>query len=200
MTQAAASAPKGRAGAPLDKAAIVDAALTLVDEVGLEGLTTRRLGEALGISGPSLYWHFKSKNALLQAMAVALLARALPGPDLTGVDFDWRNWLAEGARGIRASALSVRDGARILAGSEPSGPEYEAAVTAMAKTLARSGLSEKDSRLTLKCLGRFAISWVLYEQTAQQTADQASEEGFGFGLDVFLRGLEARLRDSDGRL
>lgn len=184
---------KGKnATAPLDQAAIVDAALVLVDELGLDGLTTRRLGEVLGISGPSLYWHFKSKNQLLEAMAKALLVRALPPPNMAAPSFEWKTWLAEGARGMRRSALSVRDGARILAGYEPSGPEYEAAVTAMVQTLMRSGLQEDDARLTLRCLGRFAISWVLYEQ--QGKADPRSEDGFEFGLRTFISGLEASLK------
>ena len=184
---------KGKnATAPLDRAAIVEAALALVNEVGLEGLTTRKLGDALGISGPSLYWHFKSKNELLEAMARALLVRALPPPNMATAEFEWKAWLAEGARGMRRSALSVRDGARILAGYEPSGPEYDAAVSAMAQTLMRSGLQEDDARLTLRCLGRFAISWVLYEQ--QGRADPRSQEGFEFGLRTFIQGLEADLQ------
>ncbi len=194
MSQSPHPLPRARAaGAPLDKAAIVEAALALVDREGLEGMTTRRLGDELGISGPSLYWHFRNKNALLEAMARALLRRALPPPDLSGRDFEWKSWLAEGARGIRASALSVRDGARILAGSEPRGADYDAAVDAMVKTLMRSGLDARDSRLALRCLGRFAISWVLYEQTSQTTPDAKSEEGFEFGLSTFIKGLEARL-------
>lgn len=184
---------KGKnATAPLDRAAIVDAALVLVDELGLDALTTRKLGEVLGISGPSLYWHFKSKNQLLEAMARALLVRALPPPDTGAAEFEWKSWLAAGARGMRRSALSVRDGARILAGYEPSGPDYDAAVTAMAQTLMRSGLQEDDARLTLRCLGRFAISWVLYEQ--QGRPDPRSEDGFEFGLRTFISGLEAELQ------
>ena len=58
---------------------IVRAALTLLDEVGLEGLTMRRLATALKIQAPSLYWHFPNKQALLDGMADAIFgAVSLP--------------------------------------------------------------------------------------------------------------------------
>ncbi len=59
---------------------IVRAALTLLDEVGLEGLTMRRLATALKIQAPSLYWHFPNKQALLDGMADAIFAVLVSSP------------------------------------------------------------------------------------------------------------------------
>jgi TetR/AcrR family tetracycline transcriptional repressor len=75
------------AGVGIQQEVIVRAALTLLDEVGLEGLTMRRLATALKIQAPSLYWHFPNKQALLDGMADAIFApcrcrgisRARPG-------------------------------------------------------------------------------------------------------------------------
>lgn len=53
---------------------VVDAALALADEHGLEALTMRRLGAALGVEAMSLYRHVASKEALLDALADALVA------------------------------------------------------------------------------------------------------------------------------
>ncbi|WP_240356954.1 TetR family transcriptional regulator [Myxococcus eversor] len=52
---------------------VVRAAWTWVDELGVEGLTMRLLAQALAVQAPSLYWHFPSKQALLETMADALL-------------------------------------------------------------------------------------------------------------------------------
>jgi AcrR family transcriptional regulator len=46
----------------LDRATIVATALRLLDEVGIDGLSTRRLATELGIKSASLYWHFKDKD------------------------------------------------------------------------------------------------------------------------------------------
>ena len=60
---------------------IVDAAFKLLDEAGMEGVTLRKVACSLGIRAPSLYWHFKSKQALVDAMADAMIvdvARHIP--------------------------------------------------------------------------------------------------------------------------
>jgi TetR/AcrR family transcriptional regulator, tetracycline repressor protein len=45
----------------LTKAAIVQAALDLLDEAGTDGLTLRALASRLGVQAPALYWHVASK-------------------------------------------------------------------------------------------------------------------------------------------
>ncbi|MGW1640801.1 TetR/AcrR family transcriptional regulator [Streptomyces lavendulae] len=72
----------------LSRDRIVEAAGALVDAEGLEAVSTRRLAAALGVSGPSLYNHFRTKDAILEAVADAVSARvdlsmfdAVGGPD-----------------------------------------------------------------------------------------------------------------------
>lgn len=177
----------------LDRATIVQAALDLLEEAGIEGMSTRRLAAALGVKGPSLYWHFKNKGELLAHMSGAMFAEALPEPDLESANFDWEDWLARGARGIRKVALSRRDGALVMARARPvmseEGREYEQ----MARTLERSGLSEEDARLTLLALGRYAMGWVLFEQAAERRTIAGGDDGFEFGLQTFLAGVRARV-------
>lgn len=52
----------------LSRERIVAAAVALVDAEGLAALSTRRLAAELGVSGPSLYNHFATKDALLDAV------------------------------------------------------------------------------------------------------------------------------------
>ncbi|MBX3622450.1 MAG: TetR/AcrR family transcriptional regulator C-terminal domain-containing protein [Rhizobacter sp.] len=54
--------------APLSPARILDAALAEIAEVGLAGLSTRRLGQRLGCEAMSIYHHFPSKQHLLDAL------------------------------------------------------------------------------------------------------------------------------------
>lgn len=64
---------------PLSRERILATALTLVEENGLAGLTTRRLGEALGCKAMSVYHHFPSKQHLQDAMVGEAIA-AIPEP------------------------------------------------------------------------------------------------------------------------
>jgi TetR/AcrR family tetracycline transcriptional repressor len=52
----------------LSKAAVVERALSLADELGLEALTIRRLAQELGVTPMALYWHFRSKEELLAGL------------------------------------------------------------------------------------------------------------------------------------
>jgi AcrR family transcriptional regulator len=49
--------------------ALIDAALRTIDSHGVEGLTLRGVGEALGVSRTALYRHFPDKQALIAAVA-----------------------------------------------------------------------------------------------------------------------------------
>jgi TetR/AcrR family transcriptional regulator, tetracycline repressor protein len=55
--------------ARLSKHAVVDRALKLADADGLDALTIRKLAQDLGVTPMALYWHFRSKEELLEAMA-----------------------------------------------------------------------------------------------------------------------------------
>lgn len=59
---------------PLQRETVARAALQLLDEVGLDGLTMRRLAAYLDIQNPSLYWHFTKKQELLNCIAVLMIA------------------------------------------------------------------------------------------------------------------------------
>jgi len=85
----------------LSRDRIVTAALSLIDEEGLAALSTRRLAAELGVSGPSLYNHFATKEAILDATADMVVAQV----DLSmfGDGRDWRSALLEWARSYRAA-------------------------------------------------------------------------------------------------
>jgi TetR/AcrR family transcriptional regulator, tetracycline repressor protein len=56
----------------LTKSAVVDRALQLADSSGLEALTIRKLAADLGVTPMALYWHFRSKEELLDGLAERL--------------------------------------------------------------------------------------------------------------------------------
>jgi TetR/AcrR family transcriptional regulator, tetracycline repressor protein len=53
----------------LSKDAVVDRGLAIADAEGLDALTIRRLATELGVTPMALYWHFRSKEALLAGLA-----------------------------------------------------------------------------------------------------------------------------------
>ena len=85
--------------AKLDQARIRAAALALIDAEGLERLSMRRLATALDVSAASLYFHYATKDELLEAVAADVLANVDTSAFLTGWEPGVRAW----ARSLRAA-------------------------------------------------------------------------------------------------
>ncbi len=99
---------------------VIQTAIQLLQEVGLDGLTLRRLATELGISAPTLYWHVKDKRELLDLMSgeMVRLAREKMPPFPPGLPWDLK--IAEGMRRQYEAIISYRDGARVVAGNRPT--------------------------------------------------------------------------------
>ncbi|AUI63908.1 TetR/AcrR family transcriptional regulator C-terminal domain-containing protein [Amycolatopsis sp. BJA-103] len=171
----------------------VRAALELLDEVGLDGLSLRKLGEKLGVRGPALYTHFKSKQALLDQMAETMLDDNLaPLNDLAAMD-DWAGWLTRRARTIRRTLLSYRDGARLHAGSRPTG---RSAMTPLVKPLREAGFTEEDATHAILAVSRYTLGCAIDEQQhveGDSAVDHAEDPAasFEYGLARLIAGLRA---------
>ena len=103
---------------PLDVERIVEAALALLDQVGLEGLSMRHLAERLGIQAGTLYWYIRDKHELLGLLAEAICTEVRP-PDPNA---SWRARLEALMGEYRRVLLAHRDAAHVLAATLPAGP------------------------------------------------------------------------------
>src|ERR671913_1418036 len=89
---------KRRARAPLTKERVLDAAMALADGGGIEGLTMRKLGQALGVEAMALYYHFANKERVIDGI-VDLVYQEI---DVPVAGAAWKT-------AMRRRALSVRD-------------------------------------------------------------------------------------------
>lgn len=72
--------PTQRSRAKADRrAALLDAAAGLFAERGYNGVSIEDLGSAVGVSGPAVYRHFPSKQAVLAALLVGVSQSLLDG-------------------------------------------------------------------------------------------------------------------------
>lgn len=162
----------------IEREKIIDAAMTLLNDVGLDKFTTRRLAERLGVQQPALYWHFKSKSALLDALNEEMLARyhshRLPGPRQT-----WDQFAVANARSFRDAMLAVRDGARINAGTRPSSTQFADAERQL-QLYVDAGFSGEEAFNISIALARYVVGFVLEEQDERERSD---EDGRGSDAD-----------------
>jgi TetR/AcrR family tetracycline transcriptional repressor len=111
---------EGSAIMPLERETVARAALAVLDEVGLDGLTVRRIADALGVQNPALYWHFKNKQDLLDCMAEVMIDDAFADFDPLASGASWSGALSELAHVFYHALSSHRDGARVIAGANLS--------------------------------------------------------------------------------
>ena len=108
----------------LTRERLVEAALRLVNEEGLDGLSMRALAEKLDVKAASLYWHVRDRRELLELLAEGIL-QGIRRPRRGG---GWRVsrrgrspgiWDGRGSgwrSGRRAMTRSIRRGPRVARG------------------------------------------------------------------------------------
>jgi len=152
---------------------IVRTALRLLDEVGLEGLTLRRIATELDVRAPALYWHVENKKQLLDELATTLLDEAATGIAETPVQPDWREEIRTGAAFLRTVMLAHRDGAKVL-----SGTFYNGDATALAPEerllplLHSAGFTTPDAIDLIMTVLHYTIGFVIEEQEVFPTPGQ----------------------------
>lgn len=140
---------------------VIETALDLLDRDGLEGLTLRKLAQALHIQAPSLYWHFDSKQALIDGMADALVRDvALDVADAQ----PWEDRVRQIAGELRRALLRYRDGARVFAGTYVVTDNVLRTSEALISAFVQAGA---DARLAATCsfsATYYVLGFVMEEQ------------------------------------
>jgi TetR/AcrR family tetracycline transcriptional repressor len=94
----------------LTRERLVVAALELIDEEGLEGLSMRALADRLQVRAASLYWHVRDRHELLELLADAILDSAGRPRSRAG----WRETAVAIAAALQRRVSEHRDAGRIL--------------------------------------------------------------------------------------
>lgn len=127
-----------RAHVGLSRSAVVEAALALIDEAGLEDFSVRALAKRLGVYPTALHWHAGSRSELL-GLVVTHVAASVPVPD----DREWEPFvrgLAEAFRDTLHAHPSVAPAfTTLLLSATPELP----AVDALLDRLERAGLRDQ---------------------------------------------------------
>lgn len=213
---------------PLTRERVIDAAMELADQDGLEGLTMRRLGAQLGVEAMTLYHHVGRKDRLM----AALIDRAYAEIVLPDASLPWRPALRSTV--VSAHAVFRRHpwAAAFVGGLGSVGRHQLAYMDAVLSTLRTAGFSPILTHHAYHVLDGHIVGSVLwaagYERAARIEPDMAVRAlevlplgdypamaehveqhvsgaaardvpTFDFGLDLILDGLERLLTHSAAR-
>jgi AcrR family transcriptional regulator len=191
--------PTGTREAPLTRHEIIEAAMALTQEHGLDRLTMRSVGAKLGVSAMALYHHVDDKEQLISLVAEAVFNGTEP---LYLGDDGWEN-------GLRRTLLSIWEqmasypgvGAYFigqpLMGSTPQG------MSRGLEFFQQVGFSRRRARLAWV----FALTYIhgrLSVEARLREADDLfmrvqglrSRDYVEFGVDAVVAGLRTLLMES----
>jgi TetR/AcrR family transcriptional regulator, tetracycline repressor protein len=201
---------------------VVSQGLALLDEVGLQGLSLRRLADRLGVKAPTIYWHVDNKRQLLDLIAERIVGEAY-GTNLSVPNgMPWWEWLQERGVALRNGLLAHRDAALVLAGNRPS-PAALPGVESQLAFLVGEGFTPGDALSALRSVGSYVIGYVIDVQremarpesvarsdppprldadrypvlTEAIAAWRPGDARFDFGLRALVAGMRAGLCDRD---
>jgi AcrR family transcriptional regulator len=121
---------------------VVDRALALADNDGLDALTIRRLATGLGVTPMALYWHFRSKEEL-----IAGLADRIWGEIRTDVDAsaDWPDQLRAMLESLIDVLRTHSSASTLLMSSEKLGPSHWQATEKTLEILRSAGFDPEHA-------------------------------------------------------
>ncbi len=145
--------------APLTRDRVLQAAVDLADEGGLDALTMRRLGQALGVEAMALYYHAANKDDILAGI-VDLVVREIELPATGG---DWK-------AAIRASAISAHQVLRrhpwacnLLMSGPRVLPARLRQIDALLGRLGDAGLPDEITDLAYHAIDSHILGFTLWE-------------------------------------
>jgi TetR/AcrR family transcriptional regulator, tetracycline repressor protein len=94
----------------LTRERLVETALELIAEEGLEALSMRALADRLDVKAASLYWHVRDRRELLELVAESML-ESIPQALARG---GWRQSVLASGAALRRAVATQRDGDRVL--------------------------------------------------------------------------------------
>jgi TetR/AcrR family tetracycline transcriptional repressor len=162
----------------LSRNEVLDGAMRVLEEVGLEELTMRRLAKALQVQAGAIYWHFANKQDLYDAMSEAMMSGLLEPPP-TG---PWDQQLAELSRRIATSLARHRDGARLATLALRPGPDGLAVSETMMRIVRDAGFDRDVTVWATSVLGYYILGYVTDVQALQAAKTR--------GLEAVLRSVE----------
>ncbi|MGM7667603.1 TetR/AcrR family transcriptional regulator [Microbacterium sp. A93] len=155
----------GDAGIRNGKHDVVSAAMRVLAEQGLPGLSMRRIAEEIQVQVSALYWHFPNKQALLAAVSEQIVS-AQAGVD----DADASADLAEIATALHERLLAHRDGAEIVSSSLALGLLELPSRTHLVSAARGLGIDEASAEVAADTLVHFVIGYTFHEQQRMHAA------------------------------
>jgi AcrR family transcriptional regulator len=178
--------PRRQAKMPLSQELIVQAAIAILDEEGLDGVSMRRIAQDLGTGPASLYAYVSNKDELLELVVEAVAAEIEVPQELDPAH--WQDQLKEIGRSMRRVWAAHGDIALISLANVPTGYNQLRVAEAIVAILRGVGIPDQIAAWTID---RFSA---MVDADALETAMYNSKIKHGVDIDAYFAGLQEFFR------
>ncbi len=144
---------------------VLEGAMGLADEIGIDALTIRKLADALDTKPMTIYHHVPNKEAILDGMVDRVFAEI----DRPPVDLDWKPAMRHRCRSAREVLARHRWAAVLLESRTNPGPETLGHHDAVLGCLRRGGLSLEMTAHAYALLDAYVYGFALQEASLPAT-------------------------------
>ncbi|NJP28340.1 TetR/AcrR family transcriptional regulator [Microbispora hainanensis] len=156
---------------------ILEVALAIADERGLDGVSMRAVAERVGVTPMALYRHVGGKAELLDAMVGHLLAALLP-PDRDRQETQrWDERLAALARAVRTMVRRHPWAAPLLFSRPAVTPDAVRTVDVIYDALIEAGVPDREVPRLERLLSTFVIGFAASEVSGRFTSGDPDPRG-----------------------
>jgi TetR/AcrR family tetracycline transcriptional repressor len=163
----------------LNREVVLRAALEVLDDDGLSGLSLRAVAGRLAVTAMALYKHYENKAALLDALAAYALQPLEETDDLESA-----------MRGLHAR-LSAHPGLIDLFTMRPDPPRIDRIRDRKIRALVGAGVPRAEAADALRALTGYVLGYVLLTRTRHAGRERAGS--FDYGLRPLLQPIEERI-------
>lgn len=149
---------------------VLELALQIIDEEGLDAVSIRRLGERLEVNGASLYYHFPNKDAIING-AAELALEDVQTPETPNTS--WRTWLPANARRLREALVKHPELTRVINRRQATGMGM-AMLDSSAERLIAEGVPTGAVMPMLEALQSFAVGSAIHAIHVDRSEDQSN--------------------------
>lgn len=168
---------------PLTRERVLEEALRLVDEGGLEALTMRGLAERLSVEAMAIYNHVDGKPGLREGISELLWAEVERSVE---PDPDWRQSMRSMAAGIRRLAADHPHAFPLLLATRISPAPGLRAFAAQLEVLRGAGMDERHAADILRAVGGYALGQTMMELSSMSVSAVGEDVADGAGFDALL--------------
>ena len=147
----------------LSEELILKEALALVDEAGLDALTTRALGHRLGVDPTAVYRHFRNKDELVNALADRIIGSGAPAPGSTDGNGRPRSQLRAACITLRQALLAHPAMTAMIVRRPLRGANTWAATEHAVGLLRQAGFNDRDAARAHQALLYYTLGHALLE-------------------------------------